>query len=59
MKPKDQDGICNDVFTLKDDKFIEVEEDKRKPVDIIKRHFKFYFKSIMVQMMRKIIHIFY
>ena len=46
MKPKDQDGICNDVFTLKDDKFIEVEEDKRKPVDIIKRHFKFYFKSI-------------
>ena len=23
MKPKDQDGICNDVFTLKDDKFIE------------------------------------
>ena len=46
MKPKDQDGICNDVFTLKDDKFIEIEEDKRKPVDIIKRHFKFYFKSI-------------
>lgn len=46
MKPKDQDGICKDVFTLKYDKFIEVEEDKRKPVDIIKRHFKFYFKSI-------------
>lgn len=46
MKPKDQDAICNDVFILKDDKFIEVEEDKRKPVDIIKRHFKFYFKSI-------------
>lgn len=46
MKPKDQDAICNDIFILKDDIFIEVEEDKRKPVDIIKRHFKFYFKSI-------------
>ena len=46
MKPKEQDRICNDVFSLKDDKFIDVEEDKRKPVDIIKRHFKFYFKSI-------------
>ena len=46
MNPKDQDGICKDVYTLKDDKFFNVEEDKRKPVDIIKRHFKFYFKSI-------------
>lgn len=46
MKPKEQDGICNDVFSLKDDKFINIEEDKRKPIDIVKRHFKFYFKSI-------------
>lgn len=46
MKPKEQEGICNDVFSLKDEKFIDVEEDKRKPIDIIKRHFKFYFKSI-------------
>lgn len=46
MNPKDQYEICNAVYTLKDDKFINVQEDKRKPVDIIKRHFKFYFKSI-------------
>ena len=46
MNPKDQDEICNAVYTLKNDQFINVEEDKRKPVDIIKRHFKFYFKSI-------------
>lgn len=46
MKPKEQDGICNDVFSLKDYKFINIEEDKRKPIDIVKRHFKFYFKSI-------------
>lgn len=46
MKPKEQEGICNDVFKLKDDKFINIEEDKRKPIDIVKRHFKFYFKSI-------------
>lgn len=46
MNPKDQDGICKDVYNLIDDRFINVEEDKRKPVDIIKRHFKFYFKSI-------------
>ena len=59
MKPKDQDGICNDVFTLKDDKFIEVEEDKRKPVDIIKDILSFILNLFMVQMMRKIIHIFY
>ena len=46
MNPKNQEGICNDVFFFKDQKFIRVEEDKRKPTDIIKRHFKFYFKSI-------------
>ena len=23
MKPKEQEGICNDVFSLKDEKFIE------------------------------------
>ncbi len=46
MNPNDQEGICNDIYNLKDDRFIKVEEDKRKTIDIIKRHFKFYFKSI-------------
>ena len=46
MNPADQEGICEDVFSFKDQKFIRVEEDIRKPTDIIKRHFKFYFKSL-------------
>ena len=44
--PGNEKGICEDVFTFKDEKFIDVEEDKRKPTDIIKRHFKFYYNSI-------------
>ena len=46
MNPVDQDGICEDVFSFRDQKFIRVEEDIRKPTEIIKRHFKFYFKSL-------------
>lgn len=42
MNPKDQDEICNAVYTLKDDKFINVQEDKRKPVDIIKCRLALY-----------------
>ena len=34
------------ILKLKDDIFIEVEEDLRKPSEIIKKHYKFYFKSI-------------
>lgn len=44
--PKNEHGICDDVYNFKDDRFLRVEEDRRKPVDIIKRHFKFYYKSI-------------
>ena len=46
MNPEDQEGICADIYSLKDQKFIRVEEDIRKTSDIIKRHFKFYFKSL-------------
>ncbi len=46
MKPEFQNIVCEDVYNFKDDRFIEIEEDKRKPVEIIKRHFKFYYKSI-------------
>lgn len=46
MNPSDQEGISEDVFSFKDDRFIRVEEDFRKPADIIKKHFKFYFKSL-------------
>ncbi len=46
MKPNLQEKICEDVYTFKDNRFFKIEEDKRKPIDIIKRHFKFYYKSI-------------
>ena len=38
--------ICEKVFSFKDEVFVDVKEDKRKPADIVKRHFKFFFKSI-------------
>ena len=46
MKEEMQDKIDDVINSFKDEVFLQVEEDKRKPVDIIKRHFKFYYKSI-------------
>lgn len=46
MKPEYEEEICKTVLNFKDDVFIDVKEDKRKPADIIKRHFKFFFNSI-------------
>lgn len=46
MDPIDQDGISRDVFSFKDQRIIRVEEDKRKQTDIVKKHFKFYFRSL-------------
>ena len=46
MKPEYEEEICKTVLNFKDDVFIDVKEDKRKPVDIVKRHFKFFFNSI-------------
>jgi len=44
--PENENNICQDVLLFKDNRFINVEEDKRKPADIIKRHFKFYYNTI-------------
>ena len=46
MKKEMQDKIDEIVFSFKDEILIDVVEDKRKPVDIIKRHFKFFYNSI-------------
>lgn len=46
MKKEMQNKIDDIVFSFKDDIFVDMVEDKRKPVDIIKRHFKFYYNSI-------------
>lgn len=46
MDPKYEEEICKAVLNFKDDIFVDVKEDKRKPADIIKRHFKFFFNSI-------------
>ncbi len=39
-------NISEVILKLKDDIFVEVEEDFRKPSEIIKKHYKLYFKSI-------------
>ena len=46
MNPIYEKEICEKALSFKNDIFIDVKEDKRKPTDIIKRHFKFFFNSI-------------
>ena len=46
MSPEYEKDICKRVLFFKDEIFVDVKEDKRKPADIIKRHFKFFFNSI-------------
>lgn len=46
IENKYEEKICKDVYSFKDDIFYKVEEDVRDSVDIIKRHFRFYYKSI-------------
>lgn len=46
MKEEMQNKIDEVVFSFKDEIFVDVVEDKRKPIDVIKRHFKFFYDSI-------------
>ena len=46
MDKGQEDNIGEIIKGYTDDVFIKIEEDKRKPADIIKRHFKFYYNSI-------------
>ncbi len=46
MEKGQESNIANIIMGYADEAFIKIEEDKRKPADLIKRHFKFYFNSI-------------
>ncbi|MCM1556345.1 MAG: nucleotidyl transferase AbiEii/AbiGii toxin family protein [Anaeroplasma bactoclasticum] len=41
-----ENSIVELIMGYKDELFLKIEEDKRKPIEIIKKHFKFYYKSI-------------
>lgn len=46
MEKEQKENIGEILKGYKDDIFLEIEEDKRKTMDIIKKHYKFYFNSI-------------
>lgn len=46
MDKGQETNITEIIMGYEDEVFIKIEEDKRKPADIIKKHFKFYYNSI-------------
>ncbi len=46
MNKGQENSISEIIKGYSDDVFIRIEEDIRKPADIIKKHFKFYYNSI-------------
>lgn len=46
MSKGQENNIEKIIMSYTDEVFVNIEEDKRKPVEIIKKHFKFYYNSI-------------
>ena len=46
MEKSQENNIAEIIMEYADDVFVKIEEDNRKPADIIKKHFKFYYNSI-------------
>lgn len=46
MSSGQENNIEKMIMSYVDEVFFKIEEDKRKPVEIIKKHFKFYYNSI-------------
>ena len=46
MDKGQESNIEEIIMGYTDEVFVKIEEDKRKPADIIKKHFKFYYNSI-------------
>ncbi len=38
--------VTDKILKLSDHRFVKVEEDRRKPTEVVKRHYKFFFQSI-------------
>lgn len=55
MEKGKEDNIEDLILSLTDDVFINIEIDKRRPREIIKKHFKFYYKSIYSETIKQYI----
>lgn len=50
MDKGQESQIAEIILEYADEVFVKIEEDKRKPADVIKKHFKFYYNSIYKNM---------